>query len=441
MTHFTLATRALPILLCLPCIAQEQSSQREVATKLLETADELMAEVAELRGWDFKRKVDKGVHSADELKAYLKKKLLEEEFGDGKLEQHQWMLSDLGFLPKDMDLADTIINVLLSQVGGFYDPEMNSFFMMEQAADFGEFANRTMIAHELTHALDDQYFDLQSLMEARADEHDAGFAIGAVVEGSATALMTRWQAMHPELLNMEEMQKVMAQQEEQNKVLLEAPLYFSTLIARYMAGMNFLIKGEPITSLMGKPGGIGEELKIALTDVPLSSEQILHPQKYWDAETRDLPVTLVDNDALGGQLADLLSAELVSQDTLGELLCAILARNPKKQLNPMLMMNSSYWTSKGSRGWGGDRVFLLGEGEKRSVVWCTWWDTEKDCEEFRAAYYRYYGDLVEEKVAHHGRLAVFAYGAAREQVDAVLEVCKAAGVVKGDRVFSLMDSD
>jgi hypothetical protein len=422
-------------------MGQEEATQREVATKLLETADELMVEVAELRGWEFKREVDKGVHSADELKAYLKKKLLEEEFGEGKLEQHQWMLSDLGFLPQGMDLADTIINVLLSQVGGFYDPEMNSFFMMEQAADFGEFANRTMIAHELTHALDDQYFDLQGLMEARQDEHDAGFAIGAVVEGSATALMTRWQAMHPELLNMEEMRKVMAQQEEQNKVLLEAPLYFSTLIARYMAGMNFLIKGEPIPSLMTKAGGIGEELKIALTDVPLSSEQILHPEKYWDAEARDLPVVLADADALGGQLAELLGGEVVSQDTLGELLCGILARNPKKQLNPMLMMNSSYWTSKGSRGWGGDRVFLLGEGDGRSVVWCTWWDTEKDCEEFREAYDKYYGEQVEYGVASHGRLAVFTYGGAKERSAEVLEICKQAKAAKGDVAFSLLDSE
>jgi len=443
MTPQSQSIQLLTILvLGVPVHAQEEpADQRGIATQLLQTADEIMGEVAELRGWPYKHAVDKGVHSDTELRAFLKKKLLEEELGGGRLEQHQWMLSDLGFLPKGTDLADTILDVLLSQVGGFYDPEQNSFFMMEQAANYGDFLNRTMIAHELTHALDDQYFDLDTLMKAREDEEDAGFAIGAVVEGSATALMTRWAAGHRDLMDPEEMKAMLQQQEEQNRILVEAPLYFATLVARYTVGMSFLLKGDSIASLMAMHDGVAENLRAVMKDVPVSSEQILHPNKYWDPRELDLPVRVVDEEALTTRLATELQADLVAKDTLGELLCAILSRNPDKKLNSQLMMAPSYWTSKGSRGWGGDRVYMFKRAKDRGIVWCTWWDSEKDCAEFRTAYRRYYEKRIQYRAATSGRLAVFTYGSARSHVDRILEICATAATTKGDQAFKLTDQD
>lgn len=441
MTPHSQLIRILPLLILgLPIHAQEQIvSQRTVAAQLLETADQIIQEVAELRGWPFKRAVNKGVHSDTELRAYLEKKLLEEELGEAKLAQHQWMLTSLGFLPAGMDLAETFLDVLMSQVGGFYDPETNTFFMMEQAAKYGEFMNGTMIAHELTHALDDQYFDLDGLMKEREDQHDAGFAIAAVVEGSATALMTRWTFTHQDMMDPDQMQQMMQQQEEQNRVLLEAPLYFSTLVARYMVGMSFLLEGESTLALMTMQNGVADNLLTAMANVPVSSEQILHPAKYWNADELDLPVTVVNEADLTDQIATTMQATLSAKDTLGELLCAILCRNPEKKLNTLLMMNSNYWTSRAARGWGGDRVYMFTGKRDRGIVWCTWWDSEKDCAEFRSAYRRYYGDRVEYSSANRGRLAIFTYGAARTHTAEILGICEAAATVKGEQEFELSD--
>lgn len=423
--------------------SQRERSENERIQQLIRTADEVMAEVEELRGKKFKRPVKKGVHTQKQLSAFIKKKLFEEELGEGKLEAYQWMLADMGFIPKDMDLAQTIVEVLLSQVGGFYDPDRESFFMLEKAANYGESVNRMMIAHELTHALDDQYYGLNALMKARQDEHDASFAIGSVVEGSATALMTRWaQRFGMKKYNMlAEMKEAAKREAEQAEVLLAAPRYFATLVARYLVGMHFLTKGKGQLALARMENGVARNAHRAFTAVPVSSEQILHPEKYWDPAKRDLPVKIANHEVFEGHVARELAAQIVERDTLGEIHVALLARKPGKKLNMGLMTQARYWTNRAARGWGGDRVLLVKRAAARGIVWFTFWDTEKDAGEFELAYTKFHGRAIGFGHARRGRLAVFTYGFARGHEVQLLDLAgRRAELVAGEKSFSLTDA-
>ncbi len=430
------------VLICPAAFGQQAAPATQRAAsdvrvkKLIGIANAVEKQVETLRGWNFKHAIKKGVYSEKQLRAFLEKKLFTEEYAGDKLEHQQAMLRLLGLIPGKMDLAQTILDVLLSQVGGFYDPEQESFFMLEKAATFGEFLNRMMIAHELTHALDDQYFGLDKLMKARQDEHDASFAIGSVVEGSATALMYRWAAKFGGQFDRSEMKKAMQREQEQSKVLLNAPPYFATLVARYMVGLNFLNRGRGMAALVRDTDGIAAEVKDAFHTVPASSEQVLHPAKYWDVEKRDEPVRITNDDAVAAALEKVTGAKAVMRETLGEIHMALLGRSPKRKLTMQLMAVASAWTNKAARGWGGDRLYLLRQGGSYGIVWISIWDTVADAGEFEAAYRKHYSAHIAD-MAKSGKVLLSVHGfekapRASELLEVVLGTAK---LVKGGQPF------
>ncbi len=250
---------------------------RATAEKMLESATAVEREVAELVGRPFKTAVKKAVMTKDELRKELAR-MLEKEFGKGKRERLEAWLRGLGLMSGERDVEQTMTDVLLSQIGGFYDPERQQFFMMVESAAYGDLVNRMMIAHELCHALDDQYVDLASLIRPGGQEptEDQNYVIGGVVEGSATALMFRWMARAmTDRSALEDAAKMAEQQKDQMEVLLAAPPYFTLLAANYMVGQHFMTKGKGMTALMSgaADGNVVTEVAKAM---PRSSEQLLH---------------------------------------------------------------------------------------------------------------------------------------------------------------------
>ncbi|HHI79493.1 MAG TPA: hypothetical protein ENK02_05900 [Planctomycetes bacterium] len=422
-----------------PSVGTSPQSDKAIVQKMLETADQVQKEVGDLRGKPFKHGVKKAVRTEKELRAFLKKEIFEEELGHGKLERNQWMLQTVGLLPRDMDLGKTILDVLLNQIGGFYDPKQNSFFMMEKTARMGDFMNRIMIAHELTHALDDQYYGLDPIMKKASKTEDGGFAIGSVVEGSATALMTRWTMKNISSAGREGLMAQMKAEQERSKAFFAAPPYFWTLAAKYVMGMRFLVGGGTMMEfnkkLISMPRGVAERVEQALKNPPKSSEQILHPEKYWDPSKRDLPITIQNEKKVKESILETLGGgSLLGEETLGEILCAILARPQNKKLNPMLMNSARFWTNKASEGWGGDRLFMLKDkAGKKGIVWITLWDSRKDAEEFAEAYKKYHSKAQTFGMADEGRMVILCFGSAKGLEEAILErIAKTAHFVKGN---------
>jgi hypothetical protein len=401
-----------------PALSQEGSSSTEEA---LAMAEEVAREVESIRGWKFKHPVEKHVYSEDQLKEYVIR-ILEREYPDEETRLTEAFLHTTGLLPKSVPLKQTIIDVLLSQVGGFYDPTTKSFYMIERAGvDYGPVVNRILIAHELTHALDDQYVNLDSLQSSRTRTEDGEFILGAMIEGSATALMTTYvtKAQLAGELQTEDLMKLMKSEEERSKVFFEAPIYFQTLVAYYTCGMVFFLEGN-LAAVAGGGEQVGKNFLAAVADPPTSSEQILHPEKYWDEETREEPV-LVD----GGAMNSLLEAagfKVAGKNTAGEILMGVVTTPTDRVFNAMASGLPAYWTNKASMGWGGDRFYLLEAEEGFTGIWVTLWDTGEDRGEFLETYEAEVRDESRSRFLLGERGAVFTFGLREAEVEKIGEM-------------------
>ena len=95
----------------------------------------------------------------------------------------------LGLIPEGTDVLDAYLAFLREQAGGFYDPDSKSFFLLD---DMPTAMMPLLAAHELTHALEDQHYDLDSRLEGSVENDDRLFAVSAVHEGSAMLVMTAY---------------------------------------------------------------------------------------------------------------------------------------------------------------------------------------------------------------------------------------------------------
>jgi len=126
---------------------------------------------------------------------------------------------------------------------------------------------------------------------------------------------------------------------------------------------------------------------------------------------------VANDDDLAAAIEAASGRHVVHRDTLGEMVCALVA--VERKLNMMLMGQASYWTNRYARGWGGDRLYLLGERSSEGaldlsrpgVVWVTAWDTEKDRQEFAGMLRRSRGSRPGFSVVEDGRVAVVVFGA------------------------------
>jgi hypothetical protein len=378
----------------------------------LALAEEVAREVADLRGWAFEHPVDKKLYTEDQLRTYILEKL-EEEYSAEETDRTQAFLRRIGALPEGIPLRETSIEILLSQIGGFYDPPTRTFYMIQrEGVDYGPFMDRVLVAHELTHALDDQVVDLAALLESRERTEDGEFVMSSLVEGSATALMTRYvtRAQASGAIDMSKMREIMAAEEERSRVFFEAPAYFRTLVATYTCGMSFLYRGD-LTALMNPEGGsAGDAFLEAVGAPPASSEQILHPEKYWNPATRDDPIRVDDDDARAALEKEGL--RVTGVNTAGEILIAVITRESKEPFNTMAAAFPAYWTNRAATGWGGDRFYLLeGDGiDGPGAIWITLWDTPRDREEFLTGYAGALPDPDRSLTRLGDRGAIFVWG-------------------------------
>jgi len=392
------------------------------SSSVLALADQVAQDVAAIRGWPFKHPVEKHVYTEDQLREYVVRQL-DKEYPEEMTRRSERFLRWIGALPDSVPLRGTLVKVLLSQIGGFYDPDTQAFYMIgRQGVDYGPTVNSVLIAHELTHALDDQYVSLDSLQQARPRTEDDDFVTGALVEGSATELMTRWitRAQRQGKLDMGDLQKLMASEEKRSRIFFEAPRYFQTLLAHYTCGMGFLLRGDATAILSG--GGseqAGENFLHAVADPPASGEQILHPEKYWNPEKLDLPV-VVDDDAVAARMSP-LGYRVEGTNTAGELLVDVITTPKDLAFNPMAAGLPAYWTNRAATGWGGDRFYLLqGEAGAEAGVWITLWDTGQDRDEFLESYTEALPEAAGSRFLLGARGAVFTFGVDAEAVQKAL---------------------
>ena len=373
-------------------------------------ARRLQAEVAELRGLAFTRDVPVEVIDDDRAGEHLLSRIHEFQTAE-ELDRAELTLRVLGLLPQRFDVTAAFLDAMREQAAGYYDPATGAFYLLD---DVPEAAARIVMVHELTHALEDQHFDLDGRLRAALDDDDRLVAHSAIHEGSATLLMMVYllRAMAAGTLDASALESFQGM--AGTDVLGTLPdILARQLIAPYLLGPTFLARGNRFGVTGG--GYPAADVDRVYREPPASSEQILHPEKYWTEERRDPPIPVALGDA-----GSLLGERFVRTATgvLGELgLGPLVGATVPTDLGDVGAQDGARWTNVAAAGWGGDRWELWQRGGAAVVLLLTVWDSATDAQEFLAG--------VREHTrfparASGNRVALVA-GASRRRSDAVLE--------------------
>jgi hypothetical protein len=335
----------------------------------------ILPELQAIRGFSFKAPVPVTVINDKQAREYALARF-HKMTPEAKIRADQTAYRLLGLIPKDVDVLKTLLDVLEEQAGGFYDPETKSFYLLD---DMPKDATALLVAHEMTHALEDQRYDLDAHIAAVDDDDDASFALSAVAEGSATAAAAVYvaHAVADGRLTADAM-SAMGRTVPTERLNGMPPVMRRELLGPYVLGLSFLARGALATLQQGYPVANADAVWKRL---PRSSEQILHPEKYWDPNRRDEPKYLPTpkpTEILGKGFT-LAGSGILGELTLG---CLVGAKTPDAA---ELESGHEPWTNDAASGWGGDRYALWTRGDVAIVLLATVWDTAKDAEEFAAA--------------------------------------------------------
>ena len=332
-----------------PPVAAQSLNQHQLTVLV----DSLMPGVAKATGLEFKATPRAVVRSREDVRGYLLAKL-QQELPPKRLEGITAAYRLLGLLPDTLDVSKLFVDLYTEQVAGFYDPDSLTLF----AVVGGDRAQlRLVLAHELVHALQQQYTPLDSILK---DIHDADrlAAAQAVFEGQATlaslvALLPDQDVIADDGF-WETFRSQLQLQQAGMKVFNQAPLVIRAgLTFPYVQGSEFLRwfrRNHPDQQPFG-----------AL--LPLSTEQILHTDRY---ARGDVPLTV-------RFAAD--SAVPLFEDTFGEFEIAVLRSS---------LAGISEVPTDLAMGWGGDRLRVYNSAGGAALVWVTVFDEPRNAERFIA---------------------------------------------------------
>ncbi|MGC4090739.1 MAG: hypothetical protein QM756_23275 [Polyangiaceae bacterium] len=302
------------------------------------------------------------------------KRLLADEAPADVVAGETEVLFALDAVPANFDLRATLLRLYSSELAGFYDPKLRRMVL---ATDLGRDAEQMTLYHELVHALQDQHFDLNRVVEHVPEAEDSQAALHALAEGDATSAMTD---VFAEASGMA-VGQIPAGALKLDVALLQASpslrdvpgVIARSLVAPYVDGLAFV-------RYQREHGGWAS-VDAAFQRPPASTEQLLHPEKYVAAEP---VVALPPLESPSGSSLDpyrLVMGEQGLRMLFEEWLPAQAA-------------------AAAASGWGGDKLAVFTQGERRLVKWHLVFDNE---------------------VAARRALEAFARGAARSELGAEYE--------------------
>jgi hypothetical protein len=342
-----------------------------------------------MRHLPFKNEVKRDVTAREDLKALLLKEI-DEEMTPEEFRANELGMKVLGLLPRDVNLKEIMVKVYSEEIAAFYDTKTKTMHLIKEpeakakkqpsflerllgkTGGFDKDENKTVIAHELTHALADQNFDIDAMQKRVKKNDDQDLALSALIEGEATltmigAQLDDWEGRSIRALPAPQLDRIFSiliplMPLAGGASLREAPVILSeTMIFPYLRGVVFCAH-------LTNEGG-WKALDLAYQEPPLSTEQILHPDKY--QKDPDLP-TLVDL----GPLDAGPGWTRLGQNVVGEMQLAVLLRR--------------HGGKNAAAGWDGDQFVVFEGPENRlGLVWLSTWDSDDDAREFARGYTRF----------------------------------------------------
>jgi hypothetical protein len=331
-----------------------------------------------VRGLQFEAAVPAAVLSREEIVATVAREI-EQSYSPGDVEHLEAVYARLGLLPAGTRLRPVLQRLYEQEGAGFYDPRTKRLVLARTALGMGglrvdligrltgrDLVGEFLVAHELTHALQDQHYGMRTEPEPLIDGHgDAELARHALLEGDATLAGFAYLFGGPldrSTISTVERQLRAVPRELATKYPDVPEVVRASLAFQYDDGTAFA--GWALAD-----GGWSAVDRV-YADPPASTEQVLHPARYF--ATRDRPVTI----SLGGTDAiERAGWTRILEDTLGELQIRVLAGRalPRER------------AAQVADGWGGDRLRALSRGPDLALVWMTTWDSPAEATEFAQA--------------------------------------------------------
>jgi hypothetical protein len=331
----------------------------------------MQKEMTALRGLKFTQKVTVGEYSRAELLAFIRKEL-EKDMPKEDAEKIRKALLHFGLIPAELDLYQTVIDLLGSSIAGFYHPKTKELRLIKAAEgdEVEDPLSRDMtLVHELCHAAQDQNFDLNTLPIELKTNDDVVLAVQALVEGDATVVGLKW-ALKEKFDAMSGMITASYKSGDLGDTVKNVPACLRmTLTFPYGYGSEFIL------ALLSRAKDDWSAISKVFDDLPGSTEQILHPKKYF-GEARDYPQD-VTIDGLEGIVAD--GWKQTTHNVHGEFGIRLVLDEYK--------VEKSSVRKQAAEGWDGDRYYIF-EKPKGGIagVWFTTGDSEDDAKEFQAIY-------------------------------------------------------
>ncbi len=375
-----------------PAAQQPATTAAARNAALVATTQEVLQETSAVRQLAILRPVQSSAQSRADIERAIMKNM-EEGTSDADIHATDVILKKLGMAPADFNYRSLMVRVLTEQVAGYYEPRTQQFHLADWIDIDGQ---KPIMAHELTHALQDQHFNLGRFEHWPKGDSDAELAAHALIEGDATLAMVMYVASNP--LRALAFLKSMGATGIATKELDQAPRALrETLLFPYQEGLNW-------TRNVYRQGG-WNQVSLAFKTLPQSSEQILHPSKYFVHEA-PVKVTTSDLTTFLNATGKGLDKRQKSNVTKAK---ADLTRESQKNPQPATpawkriasdvngewglylildeLIKTPAESRKAAAGWAGDHydVYENPKGEVLYVSVSTW-DTQTDAREFFDAY-------------------------------------------------------
>lgn len=353
-------------------------------------ADEIQAGIQGIRGLSFKRPVPLALETRDQAEKTMIDDI-NRDYTDDQLRADGQAGALIGLFPAGIDLKAEMVRLLKSQVAGFYDPRSKRMIMVEGAANLGiwtdtaefllqrDLVGEMLLAHEYTHALQDQHFGLEAALDQIKNNDDRSLALKSVAEGDATLAGFAYVAgaMDASIADkvtsqLEDLPNAFAAETKNVPEGLSAPLIF-----QYSAGAKF------VTYAFHRGGW--RAVNALYRQPPQSSQQIMHPELYFDRPTPP------DEIELAGYAGTLAGWTEVDDNCIGELLLQVIVqRNLGKHAPALALLDR----------WNGDRMLTMRKGPALTIVWMLSFSDDRSAEQFAALYTSLLDRLLGQTTAH-----------------------------------------
>ena len=344
-------------------------------------ADEVLEEMSAILHLPVKQPLTKSLCTKEEIRAYLIRKDKEDRT-DAQRYADTKTLEAFGLIPRGFDYDSFMLDLLTDQVAGLYDSRAKELYVADWIPIDEQ---RETMSRELTHALEDQSFDVSPWIKAARPNGDAEAARQAVSEGTALAAMTDY-ALRDQKTSVRDLDDVTTlvhpgaiEDMGKNPKLLKAPAFIRDSLAfPWLAGAAF-------AQAFLKAHTGWADLHLLFEQPPVSTQQIMQPNLYLE-DVNPVKVTLPDWDGLVPADWKLLQENVFGEFRLDETLRTFIGATRADALSPI---------------WNGDRYAIFENATKDTpLVFRVALDTHEDSRLF----FRQYSDVLATKYANRTQM-------------------------------------